>query len=408
MFVGLRYSFSAKRNRFTSVIAMVSMLGMVLGVASLITVLSIMNGFGGELRSRILSLVPHGYIEHGTTVIDDWQQLKRTVEGYPGILAAAPYITEKAIFGAGTTLRGGVLTAIDPTQEGQISRLPQSMQQGRLESLSAAPFNVVMGASLARILGVVPGDSVEVTVPRLTVTPLGVFPRSKRLTLTGTFEIGAQADAYQAYISLAGGQRLLSKKGQVDGLQVKTSELFAAPEILRQVSAQLPSGLQVKDWSQTQGSLFRAVKMEKLMVSVLLLSVVAVAAFNIVSTLVMSVAEKRGDIAVLRTMGAQATDIMAIFIAHGMGLAAAGISIGVLFGVTLASYVSELTQLVEKLLGVKIFDPSVYFISELPSDLQWGDVLSVSLASLLLSLLATVYPAWRAAHIAPAEVLRYE
>jgi lipoprotein-releasing system permease protein len=407
-FIGLRYSFSRKRNRFTSVIAVVSMLGMVIGVTSLVTVLSVMNGFGSELRGRILSLVPHGYVEPDEGGIDQWRELMTTIESTPGVLALSPYISDKVIFGSGRTLRGGVLTAVDPQLERQVSGIPQAMVQGSLDSLDGEGFNVVMGAALARILGVGPGDQVEVTVPRLTITPLGVFPRSKRLTVTGLFEIGAQPDAYQAYISLESGQKLMGERGRVDGLQVKTIDLYRAPAIMAQLARTLPGGYSVTDWSQTQGSLFRAVKLEKLMVTLLLLSVVAVAAFNIVSTLVMSVAEKRGDIAVLRTMGARAGGIMAIFIAHGLGLAAVGISVGAVAGVILATNISAITAFVETTLGVKLFDPSVYFISQLPSDLQWPDVGMVVLASLVLSLLATLYPAWRAARIAPAEVLRYE
>lgn len=407
-FIGLRYSFSRKRDRFTSVIAMVSMLGMVLGVASLIVVLTVMNGFAGELRGRILSLVAHGYVEHSTGDIENWQAIAADIESIPAVLATSPYITDKAILGSGRTLRGAVLTAIKPELENEVSGIASAMVAGSLDSLDEKAFNVVLGASLARILGVQPGDRVDVTVPRLTVTPLGIFPRSKRLIVTGLFEIGAQPDTYQAYVSLGTGQKLLGGAGGIGGLQVKTEDLFTAPETMAAVAQALPVGYRVKDWSQTQGSLFRAVKLEKLMVSLLLLSVVAVAAFNIVSTLVMSVAEKRRDIAVLRTMGARARGIMVIFVAHGLGLAAVGISIGALVGVVLGSYVSQITVFVENTLGVKLFDPSVYFISELPSDLQWADVLAVVAASLLLSLLATVYPAWRAAAIAPAEVLRYE
>ncbi len=408
-FIGLRYSFSRKRNRFTSVIAMVSMLGMVIGVASLIVVLSVMNGFAGELRGRILSLVPHGYVAPEEGRVNDWRQLReQLLAGDPRILAASPYITDKVIFASGRILRGGILTAIDPAAEGEVSQVPRRVVAGSIDSLQGDGFNVVLGAALARILGVGLGDQLEVTVPRLTVTPLGVFPRSKRLTVTGLFEVGAQPDAYQAYVSLVTGQKLLAQRGEVDGLQVRTDDLFNAPASLAAAAVALPPGYTVRDWSQTQGSLFRAVKMEKLMVSLLLLSVVAVAAFNIVSTLVMSVAEKRRDIAVLRTMGARAGGIMAVFIAHGLGLAAVGISIGAATGVLLASNISAITGFVETTLGVKLFDPSVYFISELPSDLMWGDVVLIVLASLALSLLATLYPAWRAARVAPAEVLRYE
>ena len=407
-FIGLRYSFSRKRNRFTSVIAMVSMLGMILGVTSLIVVLAVMNGFAGELRGRILSLVAHGYVEQNGSGIEHWRDLRVLIEADAEVVAVSPYITDKVILGSGRTLRGAVLTAVDPQLESGVSNIPAAMVQGSLAGLDADGFNVVLGAALARILGVQSGDEVEVTLPRLTVTPLGVFPRSKRLTVIGLFEVGAQPDVYQAYVSLETGQKLLGTKGKVDGLQVKTLDLFSAPQTMLRLARDLPEQYTVKDWSQTQGSLFRAVKMEKIMVSLLLLSVVAVAAFNIVSTLVMSVAEKRRDIAVLRTMGARARGIMAIFVAHGLGLAAVGISIGAFTGVVLATNISAITAFVESSLGVKLFDPSVYFISELPSDLQWGDVWTVVLASLVLSLLATLYPAWRAAQIAPAEVLRYE
>ena len=407
-FIGLRYSFSRKRNRFTSIISLVSMLGMVLGVASLITVLSVMNGFAGELRGRILSLVPHGYIESADGSLADWQSLGATIEQAPGIQAVAPFISDKVIFASGRTLRGGVLTAIDPVAEASVSEIPSALIRGKLDDLNGPGFSVILGASLARILGAGVGDLVQVTVPSLTVTPLGVFPRSKRLRVVGLFQVGAQPDSYQAYLSLANGQKLMGSRGEVDGLQLKTADLFDAPAIMQALQPVLPDGARTVDWSQTQGSLFQAVKMEKVMVSLLLLSVVAVAAFNIVSTLVMSVAEKRRDIAVLRTMGARAGGIMAIFVAHGLGIAAVGISVGALVGVLLAYNISPITVFVENLLGVKLFDPSVYFISELPSVLLWTDVLAVVVASLLLSLLATLYPAWRAATVAPAEVLRYE
>ena len=409
LFVGLRYSFSRKRNRFASVIALVSMLGMVLGVASLITVLAIMNGFAGELRGRILSLVPHGYVapaDQGS--LSDWPALASTLEAQPQILAVAPYISDKVILAGPGQLRGAVLTAIDPTLEAGVSGVGAAMVHGSLDDLDAEPFSVVLGISLARVLGVSPGDSVEVTIPRLTVTPLGTFPRSKRLRVAGLFQINAQPDGHQAYVSLRTGQRLFAAGDGVDGLQLRTADLLSAPRQLAALAPALSPELVVRDWSQTQGSLFRAVKMEKIMVGLLLLSVVAVAAFNIVSSLVMSVAEKRGDIAVLRTMGARAGGIMGIFVAHGLGLAAAGIGSGTLLGLLLASNIAAVTARLEGWLGVKLFDPAVYFISELPAELLWQDVLWVVAAALLLSLAATLYPAWRAARIAPAEVLRYE
>ena len=408
VFIGLRYGFSPKRNRFTSVIALFSMLGMTLGVTSLITVLSVMNGFAGELRSRILSLVPHGYVESVDGGVSNWKLLSDKIAEHPYVYAVSPYISDKVILAAHKSMRGAVITAIDPARELSVSRIASSLTMGSLDSLQGDGFNIVLGAGLARALGVQLGDRVEATVPRLTITPLGVFPRSKRLTVSGIFEVGAQADSYQAYVSLRSGQKLLGKNGEVDGLQLKTTDLFTAPQTMLSVALELSDTFIVADWSQTQGSLFRAVKMEKLMVSVLLLSVVAVAAFNIVSTLVMSVAEKRSDIAVLRTMGAQAKDIMALFVVHGLGLAAVGVGAGAVLGMVFANYISEITLFIENLLGVKLFDPAVYFISELPSVLKWQDVVTVVAVSLLLSFIATLYPAWRASRVAPAEVLRYE
>ncbi|NQX89988.1 MAG: lipoprotein-releasing ABC transporter permease subunit [Halioglobus sp.] len=407
-FIGVRYSFSRKRNRFTSVISTVSMLGMVLGVASLIVVLSVMNGFGAELRDRILSLVPHGFIEIPEDEAQGWRELLGRIAVEEGVVAVSPYITEKVILGSGNLLHGAVLTAVEPQLESAVSGLADAMIEGDLASLERQEFNVVLGVSLANILGVRSGDVIHVTVPRLTVTPLGLFPRSKRLKVTGLFKIGAQPDSYQAYVSLRSGQKLLGSAGSIEGLQLKTRQLFAAPGILQDLARKLPSNYTVTNWSETQGSLFRAVKMEKLMVGLLLLSVIAVAAFNIVSTLIMSVAEKRRDIAVLRTMGAGSLGVMTIFMAHGLVLATTGIAAGAMLGIVLASNIAAITAAIESALGMKLFDPSVYFISELPSDLQGGDVTIVIIASLLLSLAATLYPAWRASRVAPAEVLRYE
>lgn len=408
LFIGYRYSFSRKRNRFTALVSVISMFGMALGVASLIVVLSVMNGFAAELRDRILSLVPHGYVNF----LDDdaarhWAEPMQRVAAMPGVVAVAPFLREQVLLGAGSSLQGARLFGVSPADEAGVSRVANTLVAGRLAAIETEPFGVVLGTSLARMVGVDLGDTVVVTLPHLTVTPLGAFPRSKRLTVVGLFQVGAQQDAEQAYVSLDTAQRLLSRDGAVSGLQVRTEDLFAAPAIMREVGERLGPGVSAVDWSQTQGSLFRAVRMEKITVALLLLSVVAVAAFNIVSTLVMSVAEKRGDIAVLRTLGADARGIMTIFIIHGLSLALLGVATGGVIGVLLSLNIAELTRSVEALTGAVLFDPDVYFISALPAVLEWSDVLSVVLASLALGTIATLYPAWRASRIAPAEVLRY-
>lgn len=408
LFIGYRYSFSRKRNRFTAIVAAISMLGMALGVASLIVVLSIMNGFADELRARILSVVPHGYVylpEADATA--KWPALMREAADIPGVVAVAPFLREQVLLGSGSSLQGARLLGIASAEEARVSRVANTLVAGRLASIEEVPFGTVLGTSLARMLGVGIGDDVIVTLPKLTVTPLGVFPRSKRLTVTGLFQVGAQQDAEQAYVSLNTAQRLMDRPGGVTGLQVRTDDLFMAPAIMGHIGERLGPGVTAVDWSQTQGSLFRAVRMEKITVALLLLSVVAVAAFNIVSTLVMSVTEKRADIAVLRTLGADARGIMMIFIMHGLSLALLGVSVGCVIGVALSLNIAELTRWVETVSGVVLFDPSVYFISALPAMLEWGDVLTVVCASLGLGVIAALYPAWRASRISPAEVLRY-
>lgn len=408
LFIGLRYSFTRQSNRFIGVVSMISLLGMALGVASLITVLSVMNGFAGELTGRILSLVPHLQVESGDGRLDDWQALQQELEAREGVEGAAPYIQSKVLLHAGGQVRGAQLTAIDAESEGRVSTVGDRLLQGSLLDLAERRYGLVLGSLLARGLGVQVGDSIEVIIPQLTVTPLGTFPRSKRFTVVGIFEIGAQLDGVQAYTSLASGQKLFSLGDDVQGLRLRLADLYQAPMMAAELQQELGDELRARDWSQSQGSLFTAVKMEKTMIAVLLLSVVAVAAFNIVSTLTMAVTDKRGDIAVLRTMGAPASRIMAIFMAQGLTLAVCGVGLGVLIGVTLSLNISEVTLFIERLFSVKLFNPDVYFISDLPADLRWSDVMVIASLSLSLGTLATLIPAWRATRVSPAEVLRYE
>lgn len=408
LFIGLRYSFSRQDNRFIGVVSMVSLLGMALGVASLITVLAVMNGFAGELRDRILSLVPHLQVQSAQGSLQDWPVMAERLLANDEVIGVAPYIESKALLTSQSTVRGSLLTAIDPLAESTVSQLGEHMRSGDFESLSSTPYGLVIGSLQARALGVGLGDIVELTVPRLTLTPLGSFPRRKRFTVVGIFEIGAQLDGSQAYISIASGQKLLGLGDAVQGVRVALAQLFDAPAMAARIREELGDEVQVSDWSQSQGSLFSAISMEKKMMTILLLSVIAVAAFNIISTLTMAVTEKRGDIAVLRTMGARAGTVMAIFMAQGLLLASIGIASGALIGVALALNISEVTLFIEQLSGVKLFNPNVYFISDLPSRLLWGDVAVVTGLALLLSLCATLFPAWRATRIEPAEVLRNE
>jgi lipoprotein-releasing system permease protein len=384
---------------------MASMLGMMLGVASLITVLSVMNGFGGELRGRILALIPHAYVEQTSAAAFD-PALTTALMRHPDVVAVAPFVRETVLLAGPYRQQGAVLTGIDFRQQGDLTDLDDYLLTGRLEDLDA-PFTTILGASLARMLGVIPGDDVRVVLPQVSTTPLGLFPRSRLLKVVGLFEVGAQQDGLLAYVALETSQRLL-RSGGTRGLQLRTRDLMAAPALGPALESTIAGRGTYKPWSETQGSLFRAIRMEKITVSILLLGVVLVAAFNIVSTLVMAVTEKRRDIAVLRTMGSTPGDISRVFLTQGLALALLGVFAGIVLGVLLSLYVAELVDFIERLLGARIFDPSVYFISRLPSQLELTDVVMVGCAATVLSVLAAVYPAWRASRIAPAEVLRYE
>lgn len=404
-FLGLRYGFSRQRSRFTALVSLASMLGMMLGVASLITVLSVMNGFGGELRGRILALIPHAYVERPAAAELD-PTLAEALKRHPDVIAVAPFMRETVLLAGPYRQQGAVLIGIDPRKQGDLTDLDDFLLAGHLEDLDA-PFAAILGGSLARMLGVIPGDDVRVVLPQVSTTPLGLFPRSRLLKVVGLFEVGAQQDGLLAYVSLETSQRLL-RSGGTRGLQLRTRDLMAAPTLGPALEPTIAGRGTYKPWSETQGSLFRAIRMEKITVSILLLGVVLVAAFNIVSTLVMAVTEKRRDIAVLRTMGSTPGDISLIFLTQGLALALLGVIAGILLGVVLSLYVAEIVDVIEQLLGTRIFDPSVYFISRLPSQLQMTDVVMVGCAATTLSVLAAVYPAWRASRIAPAEVLRYE
>jgi lipoprotein-releasing system permease protein len=403
-FLGLRYSFSPQRSRFTALVSLASMLGMTLGVASLITVLSVMNGFAGELRSRILALVPHAYVE-GVDPAEQ-QALAAELVAHPDVAAVAPFARGKLLLSAPFRQRGAELFGLAPAEQSAVTDLENYLLSGALADLEQE-FTVILGSSLARTLGVVPGDTVRAVLPRLTSTPAGVFPRSRMLRVVGLFEVGAQQDNRLAFASLDTARRLFGGAA-TRGLQLRSRDLMLAPRLGPELTPLLNGRGVYRPWSETQGTLFRAIRMEKITVSLLLLSVVLVAAFNIVSTLVMAVTEKRRDIAVLRTMGATPGEIATIFLVQGLSLAVFGVLLGTALGVALALNIARVVDFFERALGSRIFDPEVYFISRLPSELMAADVFAVSVAAVALSVVAALYPAWRASRIAPAEVLRYE
>jgi len=405
--VGLRYVRAKRRNHFISFISLTSMLGLMLGVAVLILVLSVMNGFDHELRTRILGMVPHAKIESREGMVE-WQALAEELMQRERVIGAAPFVEQQGMFSVGGRNQGAMVNGINPDWEDRVSIIGEHMIQGELEDLVPGEWHVVLGSMLARNLGVGVGDRVTLLVPEASITPAGVFPRLKRFTVSGIFSVGAELDANLAYANIEDMQTLARLGDAVGGLRLQLDDLFAASSETQAILNELGPEYRGSDWTYSQGNLFQAIQMEKRMIALLLTVIIAVAAFNIVSTLVMVVTDKRADIAILRTIGATPRSIMGIFIVQGMAIGLIGIAMGVAVGVLLALTVADLIGWVEGSLGIQFLDAGVYFISDLPSRLQWNDVSRIVLAAFGLTFLSTLYPAWRAAKVQPADVLRYE
>ncbi|WP_018016014.1 lipoprotein-releasing ABC transporter permease subunit [Teredinibacter turnerae] len=407
LFIGLRYIRAKRRNGFISFVSLFALGGMALGVFALIVVLSVMNGFDHELKQRLLRVVPHGFLSTSTP-LHNWQALGEKIASTPELKAFAPYIEGQGLLSYAGNVKPIQIEGIDPQYESAISVVNQFMLVGDMAELKPGEYGIVMGSLIARFLGVTTGDKVSVTLPQVSVTPAGIFPRAKRFTLVGVFEAGAQVDQYLTLIHIDDAKTLFRTGGAVDGLHLKFDDIYRAPEAVQSLASRLGSGYVAKDWSQTQGSLFQAVKMEKTVVGLMLGIIIAVAAFNIVTSLIMMVAEKRGDIAVLRTLGMSRWDIIRIFMAQGIILGLGGIAIGAAFGVVTAVWLPDAMQLIESLTGFQLFDPNVYFVAYLPSQWQWQDTVLVCVMAVVVAVLATIYPAFRASQIEPAEALRYD
>jgi lipoprotein-releasing system permease protein len=409
VFIGTRYTRAKRRNHFVSFISLTSMLGLTLGVTVMILVLSVMNGFDHEMRTRVLGMIPHATVESPTPV-SDWPALERQVKQHPGVVAVAPFTQMQGLLTHDGKVQKALINAIDPEQEHKVSIIDNFMREGDLASLAPGEFAMIIGDKAATKLGVKVGDKVTFVAPEVTVTPAGMFPRLKRFTISGIFHVGAgEIDGGLALANITDLARLQRwKPDQVQGLRLKFDDLFQAPRAAWEIAQRLDGDFYARDWTRTHGNLYQAIRMEKTMIGLLLLLIVAVAAFNIISTLVMVVNDKKGDIAILRTLGATPRQIMAIFMVQGTVIGVVGTLIGAVLGILAALNVSALIAGIERMLGIKFLNADVYFIDYLPSQLQAADVIMVCSAALFLSFFATLYPAWRASRTQPAEALRYE
>jgi lipoprotein-releasing system permease protein len=409
--LGWRYTRAGKRttgNGFISFIALISMMGIALGVAALIIVLSVMNGFQTEVRDRMLSVLAHIEIFSPTAALSDWQRTADQAMRHPAVLASAPYIEAQALLSRAGSIHGVLLRGIDPLREPGVSDLGRDMVQGQLTALTAGQFGIVLGAQLADNLEVKIGDTLTLITPQGTLTPAGLLPRLKAFTVSGIFESGHyEFDSMLALIHLADAQALFRLPGPT-GIRLRIDDMQRAPHVAQALAAELPLDLISRDWTQQNQTWFAAVQIEKRMMFIILTLIITVAAFNLVSSLVMTVASKQADIAILRTLGAQKSEIMRLFIIQGMTIGLFGVLLGVASGCAIAVNIPTLVPIIERMLNMRFLPSSVYFISELPSDLNLGDVAWISTVACLLSVLATLYPSWRAARVQPAQALRHE
>ena len=408
LFVGLRYLRAKRRNHFISFISLISMAGIALGVMTLITVLSVMNGFERELRDRILGMISHATIQGFDGRFPDWPEIVDLAMENPRVLGAAPFIEQETMLRARRTA-GAMIRGIDPAAEPQVSEILDMMRVGSLDSLEPGRWQVVLGTGLATRLGVGPGDSVTIFAPEIRATPGGVLPQVRRFEVSALFEAGVhEYDTALALIHYQDAQRLFRLGDDISGIRLKLDDMMRARWIARDLTDELPGFYQVRDWTQQHANFFRAVQTEKTVMFIILSLIIAVAAFNIISTLVMVVTDKQADIAILKTMGLTPRKVMAVFMIQGSLIGVIGTLIGVIAGIILALNVESVVAAIENLMSIEFLSAEVYYISDLPSELRASDVVRFAGLALVLSLLSTIYPAWRAARTEAVEALRYE
>jgi len=407
--VGLRYTRAKRRNFFISISSLISMAGIALGVWALIVVLSVMNGFQKELRTRILGVASHLQVSGPGNRLADWKAVAQASAAHPRVVASAPFVNAQAMLSHGLAVRGAVVRGILPDAEDKVAEIGRHMRAGSLAALKPGEFGVVLGADLARALGALPGDKVALIAPQGQVTPAGVIPRLKQFTVLGTFEVGFnEADSALALVHLEDAQKLYQMGEAVSGLRLKLDDLFAARAVGRELTATLGREYFAWDWTRSHANFFRAVEIEKRVMFIILAIIVLVAAFNTVSVLVMTVTEKRADIAILRTLGASPGSVVRIFVVQGAVIGLIGMVVGLVTGVVTAFNVGTLVPAIENLLNIKFLAKDVYLIPDLPSDVHAADVIAVAVVSLVLTFVAAVLPSFLAARVNPAEALRYE
>ncbi len=409
LFIGLRYTRAKRRNHFISFISGTSMLGITIGVWALITVLSIMNGFERELRERILVVASHVTVGGAGGWLADWKGVAEQVARHPNVIAEAPYILGQAMLTRAGVVSGALVRGIEPDLESGVSPIGAEMVQGSLANLVPGEWGIVLGDDLARSLGAGIGTKVTLVAPKGQVTPAGLLPRLRRFTVVGIFDLHMyEYDSGLALIHIEDAARLLQSDEQVSGIRLLLDDVFRAPLVNRELRAMLAPGLLVSDWTREHANFFRALKIEKRVMFIILLLIVAVAAFNIVSTLVMVVTDKQADIAILRTLGLSPRSVMGVFVVQGTVIGVVGTLLGGISGVLTAVNVETLIPAIERLLDTQFFPDDIYVISDFPAEMRWPDVVKITGASFLMSLVATLYPAWRASRTQPAEALRYE
>nr|VFK51841.1 MAG: lipoprotein-releasing system permease protein [Candidatus Kentron sp. TC] len=407
--IGLRYTRAKRRNHFISFMSSSSILGIAVGVMALITVLSVMNGFERELREKILGMVSHATITDSDGTLRDWSSLRDRARRHKQVIGVAPYVEGQGMLAYRSFMQGIVVRGILPEEEPMVSRIDDYLVAGTLNDLQEGAFRIFLGKTLARLLAVRVGDKVTMLVPHANVTPAGILPRMRRFTVAGIFEVAhAQYDSGLALVHLADGARIFRLGDRISGLRIMAPNLMDAPRISRELARDLGGNFWVRDWTQYHANFFRAIKTEKTVMFIILTLIVAVAAFNIVSALVMVVTDKEADIAILRTLGTSPTGIMWIFISQGTLIGFTGTLLGALGGIGLAANIEAVVSRIEAFFDVKFLSPDVYYISNVPADMRWSDVGIITSIAFTLCVLATLYPAWRAARTQPAEALRYE